>query len=139
MQKIYPCFWFDGQAEEAANFHVSIFKNSKIVNIARYDEASAKASGQPKGSVITVTFQLDGQDFIVRLAERSLWFVMADRSDSFGRADKRPRPGETATRDGGGVANEETGYRGIEAREQRRMKNIGAKHFFAVQKNASPF
>ncbi|MCI0476925.1 MAG: VOC family protein [Anaerolineales bacterium] len=64
MQKIYPCLWFDSQAEEAANFYVSIFKNSKTMNVARYDEASAKVSGQPKGSVMTVTFQLDGQDFM---------------------------------------------------------------------------
>jgi predicted 3-demethylubiquinone-9 3-methyltransferase (glyoxalase superfamily) len=59
-----PCLWFDQQAEEAVNFYVSLFKNSKIVNVARYDEASAQASGQPKGSVMTVTFQLDGQEFM---------------------------------------------------------------------------
>lgn len=64
MQKIMPCLWFDQQAEEAVNFYVSLFKNSKIVNVARYDEASAQASGQPKGSVMTVTFQLDGQEFM---------------------------------------------------------------------------
>lgn len=64
MQKIMPCLWFDQQAEEAVNFYVSLFKNSKIVNVARYDDASAQASGQPKGSVMTVTFQLDGQEFM---------------------------------------------------------------------------
>ncbi len=64
LQKIYPCLWFDNQAEEAAKFYVSIFKNSKLGHIARYDEASSKASGRPKGSVMTVTFNLDGQDFM---------------------------------------------------------------------------
>ena len=64
MKKITPFLWFDNQAEEAMNFYVSIFKNSKIVSVARYDDESAKASGRPAGSVMTATFQLDGQDFI---------------------------------------------------------------------------
>lgn len=64
MQKITPFSWFNDNAEEAVNFYVSIFKNSKIVNTARYDEAGAKVSGRPKGSVMTMTFQLDGQEFI---------------------------------------------------------------------------
>jgi predicted 3-demethylubiquinone-9 3-methyltransferase (glyoxalase superfamily) len=63
MQKITPFLWFDNQAEEAANFYTSIFKNSKIVNISRYGEEGAKASGRPEGSVMTVTFQLNGQEF----------------------------------------------------------------------------
>jgi predicted 3-demethylubiquinone-9 3-methyltransferase (glyoxalase superfamily) len=63
-QKITPFLWYDNQAEEAVNFYVSIFKNSKIGNIARYSEAAAEAAGRPKGSVMTVTFQLDGQDFM---------------------------------------------------------------------------
>jgi len=58
-QKIAPFLWFDNQAEEAANFYVSIFKNSRIVNIARYGAAGPG----PKGSVMTVSFQLDGQEF----------------------------------------------------------------------------
>ncbi|MEW5717906.1 MAG: VOC family protein [Chloroflexota bacterium] len=64
MQKITPFLWFDNQAEEAVNFYTALFKNSKITNIARYDEAGAKASGRPKGSVMTVNFQLEGQEFI---------------------------------------------------------------------------
>jgi predicted 3-demethylubiquinone-9 3-methyltransferase (glyoxalase superfamily) len=64
MQKISPCLWFDDQAEEAAKFYVSIFKNSKMGNISHYDEASAKASGRPKGSVLVVTFTLNGQEFM---------------------------------------------------------------------------
>jgi predicted 3-demethylubiquinone-9 3-methyltransferase (glyoxalase superfamily) len=60
MQKISPFLWFDNQAEEAANFYTSIFKNSKILNISRYGEGAPA----PKGSVMSVTFQLDGQEFM---------------------------------------------------------------------------
>jgi predicted 3-demethylubiquinone-9 3-methyltransferase (glyoxalase superfamily) len=60
MQKITTFLWFDNQAEEAANFYVSIFRNSKITNIARYGEGAPA----PRGSVMTVTFQLEGQSFI---------------------------------------------------------------------------
>lgn len=63
MHRITPFLWFDHQAEEAANFYASIFKNSRIRSIARYDEAGATASGRPKGSVMTVAFELDGQAF----------------------------------------------------------------------------
>ena len=64
MQKITPCLWFDDKAEEAVNFYVSIFKNSKIGSIARYGEAGAEVSGRPKGTVMTVAFQLEGQEFL---------------------------------------------------------------------------
>ncbi|MGB5056574.1 MAG: VOC family protein, partial [Nitrospirales bacterium] len=64
MQKITPCLWFDNQAEEAVIFYVSIFKNSKIGNVTHYGEEGAKVSGRPKGSVMTVTFQLDRQEFM---------------------------------------------------------------------------
>ena len=64
MQKITPCLWFDNQAEEAAKFYASIFKNSKIGNMTRYGEAGAKVSGRPKGSVMTVTFEIEGQEFV---------------------------------------------------------------------------
>jgi predicted 3-demethylubiquinone-9 3-methyltransferase (glyoxalase superfamily) len=68
MQKITPFLWFDTQAEEAANFYVSVFstsgsRQSKLGTIARYDEAGARASGRPEGSVMVVTFELDGQRF----------------------------------------------------------------------------
>jgi predicted 3-demethylubiquinone-9 3-methyltransferase (glyoxalase superfamily) len=64
MQKITPFLWFDTQAEEAANFYTSIFKNSKIVSVARYGDEGAKASGRPKGSAMTVAFELEGQKFV---------------------------------------------------------------------------
>ena len=59
-QKITPFLWFDTEAEEAANFYVSIFKNSKILSISRYGEAGPR----PKGSVMTVAFELEAQKFI---------------------------------------------------------------------------
>jgi predicted 3-demethylubiquinone-9 3-methyltransferase (glyoxalase superfamily) len=60
MQKIRTFLWFDKEAEEAAKFYTSIFKNSKIVAVSRYGEAGPG----PKGSVMVVTFQLEGQEFI---------------------------------------------------------------------------
>ena len=62
LQRITPFLWFDHQAEEAAKFYVSIFKDSRITSVARYDDAAAKAAGRPKGSVMTVAFGLDGQE-----------------------------------------------------------------------------
>jgi len=62
-QKITTFLWFDSQAEEAAKFYVSIFKDSRIVGTTRYDEESSRAAGRPKGSVMTVEFELDGQRF----------------------------------------------------------------------------
>ena len=59
MQKIVPFLWFNGNAEEAVNFYVSIFKNSKVVRVSRYGDAGPG----PKGSVMSCTFQLEGQDF----------------------------------------------------------------------------
>ena len=60
MQKITPFLWFDGKAEEAARFYTSVFKNSKITGIARYPEGTPG----PVGSVMTVSFELDGQKFL---------------------------------------------------------------------------
>jgi predicted 3-demethylubiquinone-9 3-methyltransferase (glyoxalase superfamily) len=64
MQKITPFLWFNDKVEEAATFYTAIFKNSKIVNIARYGDAGAQVSGRPKGTVMTVAFQLEGQEFV---------------------------------------------------------------------------
>lgn len=63
MQKITPCLWFDDQAEEAAKFYTSIFRNSKIGNISRYGEAGQEVHGKTAGTVMTVAFELDGQTF----------------------------------------------------------------------------
>ena len=63
MQKIAPCLWFDDQAEEAARFYAGIFKNSRILKTARYTEAGREVHGRPPGSVMTVSFELQGQPF----------------------------------------------------------------------------
>ena len=63
MQKITPCLWFDGNAEEAVNFYTSIFKNSKIGKISRYGEAGYEIHGKPAGTVLTMEFELNGQAF----------------------------------------------------------------------------
>jgi predicted 3-demethylubiquinone-9 3-methyltransferase (glyoxalase superfamily) len=65
MQKITPFLWFDDQAEEAAKFYTSIFRNSKVGRILRYDEEAAKTSqsGRPVGSVLTIEFEIEGQKF----------------------------------------------------------------------------
>ena len=64
LQKIAPFLWFDSQAEEAAKFYCGIFKNSKIVKIARYGKAGFEHHHRPAGSVMTVAFELDGQSFV---------------------------------------------------------------------------
>ncbi len=60
MQKITPFLWFNTQAEEAANFYVSVFKSSKVLGVARYGDSGPG----PKGSVMTIEFELDGQRFM---------------------------------------------------------------------------
>lgn len=60
MKNITPCLWFDDKAEEAANFYVSIFKNSKITSVSRYGEGAPR----PKGTVMVVMFELDGDKFM---------------------------------------------------------------------------
>jgi predicted 3-demethylubiquinone-9 3-methyltransferase (glyoxalase superfamily) len=60
MQKITPCLWFDTEGEEAAKFYTSVFPNSRIVDVARYGAAGPR----PEGTVMTVSFELDGQKFV---------------------------------------------------------------------------
>jgi predicted 3-demethylubiquinone-9 3-methyltransferase (glyoxalase superfamily) len=64
MQTISPFLWFDDNAEEAAKFYISVFKNSKIHKITRYPERPAKQIGREPGSVMTIEFTLDGEDFV---------------------------------------------------------------------------
>ncbi len=64
MQRISPFLWFDDKAEEAAVFYTSIFKNSKITTIVRYGDSGAEVTGRAKGTVMTVAFHLDGQEFV---------------------------------------------------------------------------
>jgi len=62
-QKISPCLWFDTQAEDAANFYVSVFKDGRIKQISRYGEAGREVHGKPPGSVMVVAFEIAGQGF----------------------------------------------------------------------------
>jgi predicted 3-demethylubiquinone-9 3-methyltransferase (glyoxalase superfamily) len=62
-QRITPFLWFDGNAEEAVKFYISVFKNSQIGQITHYTKESSDASGQKQGSVMTIAFELDGQPF----------------------------------------------------------------------------
>lgn len=63
-QKITPCLWFDGNAEEAVNFYVEVFKNSSIGEVSRYGEAGKEIHGQPVGGVMTMDFTLEGQKYL---------------------------------------------------------------------------
>jgi predicted 3-demethylubiquinone-9 3-methyltransferase (glyoxalase superfamily) len=64
-QKIVPHVWLEKDAEKAAEFYVSVFKNSRIIKTSYYPEAAEEVSGQKKGSVMTVRFKLEGQEFMV--------------------------------------------------------------------------
>jgi predicted 3-demethylubiquinone-9 3-methyltransferase (glyoxalase superfamily) len=64
VQKITPFLWFDTQAEEAVRFYTSVFRNSRIGSLVRYTEASANAAGRPAGSVMSATFEIEGQRFM---------------------------------------------------------------------------
>lgn len=63
LQKIAPCLWFDTEAEEAAEFYVTVFDNSRILRVLHYTEAGYEIHGKPAGSVLTVEFELSGQRF----------------------------------------------------------------------------
>jgi predicted 3-demethylubiquinone-9 3-methyltransferase (glyoxalase superfamily) len=73
MQKITPFLWFDGKAEEAVNFYLSVFKGGKILEILRY----RKAGPGPEGSVMTIKFSLDGQEFVALNAGPEFTFTPA--------------------------------------------------------------
>ena len=77
MQKISPFLWFDDQAEEAATFYVSVFKNSKINKITRYPAGPANKIGREPGSVMTVEFTLDGVEFVALNAGPNFKFTEA--------------------------------------------------------------
>ena len=64
MQKVCPFLWFDSEAEQAAKFYTSVFKNSKVGKITYYADDAAEKTGRPAGSVMTVEFTLDGVEFV---------------------------------------------------------------------------
>jgi predicted 3-demethylubiquinone-9 3-methyltransferase (glyoxalase superfamily) len=88
MKNITPCLWFDTQAEEAANFYVSIFKNSKIKHVSRYTEVGKEYHGKPAGSVMVASFEINGQEFTAlnggpqfKISEAVSFQVMCDTQD----------------------------------------------------------
>lgn len=87
-QKIVPCIWLEKDAEKAAALYVSVFKNSRILKTSHYPEAAEEVSGQKKGSVMTVSFTLEGQEFLVlnggpvfRLNEAVSFTVLCDTQE----------------------------------------------------------
>jgi len=62
-QKITPCLWFDTQAEDAAKFYTTVFKNSRIKQVSRYGEAGREVHGKAAGTVMVVEFEIEGQSF----------------------------------------------------------------------------
>lgn len=64
VQRIVPNLWFDSQAEEAARFYVSVFKNAKMGEVVKYPKAAEEVSGKPAGSVMTASFEIEGQQFV---------------------------------------------------------------------------
>lgn len=98
MQRITPCLWFDGNAEEAVKFYISIFKNSKIDAVSRYGEAGARASGRPGGTGMTIAFRLEGQPFL------ALNGGPISPSHPPSRSSPTARPGTRSTRSGASSA-----------------------------------
>jgi predicted 3-demethylubiquinone-9 3-methyltransferase (glyoxalase superfamily) len=87
-QKVTPCLWFDTQAEEAANFYISVFANSRIKQISRYGNAGQDVHGKQAGSVMMVAFELEGQTFTAlnggpqfKFSEAISFQVMCDSQD----------------------------------------------------------
>ena len=77
IQRITPSLWFDGNAEEAVNFYVSVFDNSRILNVTRYRDAGCEDHGMPAGSVLAMAFELDGQSFTALNGGPAVAFNMA--------------------------------------------------------------
>jgi predicted 3-demethylubiquinone-9 3-methyltransferase (glyoxalase superfamily) len=87
-RKIVPCIWMEKDADKAAEFYVSVFKNSRILKTSYYTRAAEEVSGQKEGSVLTVSFTLDGQEFMVlnggpvfRLSEAVSFMVYCDTQE----------------------------------------------------------
>jgi predicted 3-demethylubiquinone-9 3-methyltransferase (glyoxalase superfamily) len=87
-QRISPCLWFDTQADEAANFYISVFANSRIKQISRYGKAGRETHGKDAGSVMTVEFEIEGQTFVAlnggphfKFSEAVSFQVLCDTQD----------------------------------------------------------
>jgi predicted 3-demethylubiquinone-9 3-methyltransferase (glyoxalase superfamily) len=88
LHPIVPCLWFDSQAEEAATFYTTVFKNSKLGRISRYTEAGKEVHGRPPGSAMTVEFELEGMKFTAlnggphfKFTEAVSFQIMCDTQD----------------------------------------------------------
>jgi predicted 3-demethylubiquinone-9 3-methyltransferase (glyoxalase superfamily) len=88
MKPITPCLWFDSEAEEAAKFYTSIFKNSKIKHVQRYSEVGKEYHGKPPGSVMVASFEINGQEFTAlnggpqfKISEAVSFQVMCDSQE----------------------------------------------------------
>jgi predicted 3-demethylubiquinone-9 3-methyltransferase (glyoxalase superfamily) len=88
MKNITPCLWFDSEGEDAAKFYVSIFKNSKIKHIQRYTEVGREHHGKEPGSVMVVSFEINGQEYtalnggpIFKISEAVSFQVMCESQD----------------------------------------------------------
>ncbi len=64
MKEMTICLWFDSEAEEAANYYVSVFPNAKVLDVQKYPDAAVEVAGKPAGSVMTVDFELNGSHFM---------------------------------------------------------------------------
>ena len=132
-QKIIPNLWFDTDAEDAANFYITVFKNSRIVSVAKYPEGSP---GEP-GTVMTVEFELDGQRFVGINGGPDFKFdevraLLAGRSPGDGGGLLRPRPGEGGARDEGDARNAEARHRGAARRRRGRAGELSRRGHLAT-------
>jgi predicted 3-demethylubiquinone-9 3-methyltransferase (glyoxalase superfamily) len=119
MSKVSPCLWFDGEAEEAAKFYVSLLPDSRIETIQKN---SVDGPGGKAGSVLVVEFTLAGQRAVqwragrtLRLAEGPLWRVLADHAERASEIYRRARSRRRAAGDGRDVADGQARYRRAQA------------------------
>ena len=89
MQKIAPCLWFDDKAEQAAKFYTSIFKNSKVSDITLYGNEGYEIHGRKAGSVATVEFEIEGQEFVLLTAVHYSNLTKSFRSKCIARRKRK--------------------------------------------------
>ena len=97
-QRIMPCLWFDTEAENAANFYCSVFKNSRITEISRYGNEGFEKHGKRVGSVMVVAFELEGQKFVALTAAPNSSSARRSPSRSTAKARRRSTISGTSSR-----------------------------------------
>lgn len=102
-RKILPCLWFNGKIEEAADFYVSVLRNSKILHLNHYSESASNAAGMPKGAPLTISFRLEDQEFVLlnggpefQVNPGMSFFVRCESADEVNELWKRLAPGGKA-------------------------------------------